>query len=498
MLRNIIANFAGKFWAVLSGFLFIPLYISYLGFESYSVISFTLVITSVMAIMDAGLTATLSREFARSDNDVREKHRVFKNLELLYLVLIVISIAIIFFSANLIAESWIQSEVFKNKEVASFLKIISFDIGFQLLFRFYIGGLLGLERQVKANMFQIWWGMLRNGGVVFAIMYFPTLEAFFLWQAISTVIFTFLMKIFLEKNLNGYYSFSFYTRIEKVVFTRIWKFAGGMFLISFVAAINTQMDRIVISKLLSIENLGYYTLAITLSQGILQLVNPIATALLPRFTAQYSANKKEEASKLFDNFGVFVSVLVFSIMANLIFFGSDLMWIWTGKAELAQKSRLFIPALAIAYTMLSLQIIPFYIAIANGYTKLNNLLGLSSLFITLPGYWFGVQLYGAMGAAYVFCFIQTITTFVYLFIINKKFLKLKIVNTIYFKQIIFPMIITLGISFLLSLIPFFAENNRILSFIWIGFATISTFGVTALILIEKEGIRKLGLFNIKT
>ena len=68
MIKNIIANFIGKFWSILSGFLFIPLYINYLGFESYSIISFGLVISGLMAIMDAGLTATLSRELARKDN----------------------------------------------------------------------------------------------------------------------------------------------------------------------------------------------------------------------------------------------------------------------------------------------------------------------------------------------------------------------------------------------------------------------------------------------
>jgi hypothetical protein len=39
------------------------LYIHYLGFESFSIISFTLVIAGLMTVLDA-LTATLSREFA--------------------------------------------------------------------------------------------------------------------------------------------------------------------------------------------------------------------------------------------------------------------------------------------------------------------------------------------------------------------------------------------------------------------------------------------------
>ena len=55
MKKNIIANVIGKFWSILSGFLFIPLYIKFLGFESYSIISFTLIIAGIMAVFDAGL-----------------------------------------------------------------------------------------------------------------------------------------------------------------------------------------------------------------------------------------------------------------------------------------------------------------------------------------------------------------------------------------------------------------------------------------------------------
>ena len=41
--------------------------------------------------------------------------------------------------------------------------IKSFGIGFEMLFRPYIGGLFGLEYQVKANKFLIAWGIVRNG-----------------------------------------------------------------------------------------------------------------------------------------------------------------------------------------------------------------------------------------------------------------------------------------------------------------------------------------------
>jgi O-antigen/teichoic acid export membrane protein len=495
MKKNVLANFIGKFWGLLSNFLFIPLYIHFLGFESYSIISFTLLIAGIMAILDAGLTATLSREFARADNDHNEKIRIFKTLEATYLIVIGLCILFVFFFSSVIAQNWMNLKSYTPQQASTFLKIISFDIGFQLLLRFYAGGLLGLEKQVKANFYQVGWGILRNGLVAIIIMIYPSLDIFFLWQAIATIIFALVIKVSLEKELKGAYSFRFSTKIEKAIFKHVWHFAGGMMLTAVVSALNTQMDKIAISKLLSLENLGYYTLAISLSQGIIVVVNPIATALLPRFTALYSTGKNEEASALFNQMNLIVSIVVFSIMANMCFFAKDLLWVWTGQIKLANQAAVFLPILAIPMSMIALTYLAYYVAIANGYTKLNNFLGIISLFATMPGYWVATRYYGAVGAASVFCIVQIITAFVYLFFINKKFLKSNVIKEIFIKQIILPIGISLGVAYLFSLVPNFSGNNRAITLIWIGISTTFTLLITVLIMVPKATIKNAVRFK---
>ncbi|EJL74921.1 lipopolysaccharide biosynthesis protein [Chryseobacterium populi] len=491
MKKNILANFLGKFWGILSNFLFIPVYIKLLGFESYSIISFTLIIAGVMAILDAGLTATLSREFARNDNTKDERVRTYRTLESLYFIITAVCIAAIFFSADSIALKFLNLKSYSPSEVSLFLKIISFETGFQLLIRFYFGGLLGLEKQVKANFYQIGWGIVRNGFVVFLLFLLPTLKAFFLWQAFSTLLFTILVKFSLEKELTGKYSICFSINIEKEILKNVWKFAGGMLLIAIVAAVNTQMDKIMITRLLSVETLGYYTLALSLSQAIIIVVTPITTALLPRFTYQYSGGQSEEAAKLFNMAGLIVSILVFAIMANMSFFAKDLVWIWTNNLTIVHNTSDFMPILSISMGMSALVNLPYQIAIANGYTKLNNILGVLSLIITFPGYWLATQYYGAVGTALVFCCVQTITTFVYLYFINKKILKTRIITDIYLKQILLPLIISFGIAFIFSSLSGFIHDNRILKVFWIGISTIFCLFFTVLILVPKQMFKNI-------
>lgn len=497
MKKNIIANVIGKLWSVLSGFLFIPLYIKILGFENYAIISFTLIIASVMAVLDAGLTATLSREFARVDQTIYEKRRVFKTVETCYFFILIFVSTLIFFFSDLIAYNWLKLNTIDPDKVSLFIKIIGFEAGFQMLFRFYMGGILGFEKQVKANLFQIGWGMLRNGIVVLAIYFIPSLEMFFTWQLVSTIIFTVIMRTELLRILNGKYCFGFKPTLESEVFLKIWRFAGGMLLISLVASLNTQMDKLAISRLLDITNLGYYTLAISIATGIYVLISPISVALLPRFTALYSTSKRREASELFKKVNVLVVIILSSFMANMIFFGNKLIWIWTGNTDLAQKAGAFLPVLSFSFVMVALTSIPFDIAIANGYTKLNNVLGIISLFITLPGYYIATKLYGGIGAAYVFCIVQIVSTFIYLFLINKKFLNINFYDLM-IKKILVPLLIAVGIGYVLSLIPNIFAESRFFSLIWIGILTVLTFLFTIVIIIPFDDIKNNFKFKRKT
>lgn len=496
MKKNIIANIAGRFWSILSNFAFIPLYIKYLGFESYAVISFTLILAGILAVADAGLTATLSREFARTDKSDDEKIKVYKTLETAYWLVIVVCIGLVALFSGLIANN-VHVKSYTHDQISNFLKIVSIDIGFQLLLRFYMGGILGLERQVKANILQILWGVFRNGLVILVIYIYPNLTMFFLWQSTATVIFTFIFKFTLDALVYKKRSLIIPGFFDINRFNDVRKFAGGIMMISIVASLNTQMDKMTISKLMDINNLGYYTLGISIASALPVLVNPIATALLPRFTSLYSQKDITKVKALFNQFSIIISIMVFTLMSLFIFFAKDILWVWTGNINLATKVSKVLPLLAISYAFISLQGLPYHIAIANGYTKINNVLGLSSLLFTMPGYFYGIRNYGVMGAAGVFMGVQVITTFIYIFLINRKFLNEEIIKTIMVKQFLIPLFLALMSAYTLSYFSFYFSllSNRLITFCWLsGFAAL-VFCITAFFSIDKSNLNLYKLFK---
>ena len=99
MIKNIFANFLGRFWSIISVFLFVPFYVKLLGIESYAVISFYTVILTIMYFADGGLSATLNREIARSSDKLYIGRMLF-TIERLYLITCASIILLIFSFLN--------------------------------------------------------------------------------------------------------------------------------------------------------------------------------------------------------------------------------------------------------------------------------------------------------------------------------------------------------------------------------------------------------------
>ncbi|CAL2090673.1 O-antigen/teichoic acid export membrane protein [Tenacibaculum sp. 190524A05c] len=489
MKKNIIANFLGRFWGVFSNFIFIPLYIQYLGFENYSLISFTLIIAGIMGVVDAGLTSTLSREFARKDRTDDYKLRVFKTLESLYLTIFICCSVVGFFLSDYIIDYWINSEGISREVLLFSIRVAIAEIGLQLLFRFYKGGVLGLERQVKANVYQVLWGVVRNAFVVLPIYFYPQVKVFFVWQLLSSIIFVAIIRRALIKMISNKEGFFFKPKVEKDILKEIWKFASGVLLIAIVASVNTQMDKFAISKFLSLEYLGYYTIAYSLARVIGVLVNPISVAILPRLTSLYSTKKIKEATQLFNKINLITTIIIISIMSVVMLFGKELIWIWTGDMELAGKSSFVVAVLVIGYSSLALQILPYNLALANGYTKLNNIIGIISLIITIPGYILTTQTFGMNGAAYLFSGVQIVISIFYILILSKMYLVIHNSVKYYFRMYLNPIVLIVALTFFLHKIPFTSEN-RFLFLIWIGFVFCIVF-VTSILVLTPAQIRDI-------
>ena len=93
--RNIAANFAGNIWQALMGLAFIPLYIRFMGVESYGLVGYFATLQALFVLLDMGLSSTLTREMARLSvlkNNAKEMRDLVRSLEIIYWIIAIFTV----------------------------------------------------------------------------------------------------------------------------------------------------------------------------------------------------------------------------------------------------------------------------------------------------------------------------------------------------------------------------------------------------------------------
>lgn len=459
MIKNVAANIFGRAWAFLSNIIFIPLYINILGFNQYSVIAFSILIAGAVMIFDLGLSATMSREMARSDRDNWQRYKFIVSAERLYLLVILFFVFTGMFLSAGIAYSIDAGGSIDNQLLSLIIKIVIAEAGMQLFFRFYSSALMGLERQVEANAYTVAWSVLRNGGAAMVLLALPDLFTFFVVQAVATAIAVLILRLRLAQISRGW-RVPMPNFLDVDVLRSNWRFTLGVFLIAAVSVVNTQLDKFIISAYLPLTSLGYYTLAVSIGLSMLVISSPFQAAMQPRLTRYYSLDAFDNARQFYINVSSLVSVLLFPVSAVIAWSAGPAIWAWTGDLEAAKNAASIVPWVVTSYALLGMSSLTYSVALANGYTRFNNILGIATLLVSIPGYWLAVPRFGAVGAAIVYLFIQAAVTTVFHALIDFRFVRLGAVVT-YVRLYVIPALVACVIAFLWRYVVNNFEGSRI-------------------------------------
>ena len=479
--KNILANILGRIWSVLSVFIFIPLYITILGVKIYGVVSFYAILQGILIFADAGLTATLKRELAKGNNseESREyKFKILRSIELIYLLIVFVITSLIFFGSNYIVDSWLNIEDLDKEATVNGIKIMGFALGLNFLSKPYQGALIGMEKQVLSNLLQFLWGLLKNGGVVFAIYYLNnTLEIFFGWQLVVNLAYVLALRFLLLKLLYKKNKFQWKFKRDFKVLNKVWKYALGMLIISIIAALNSQFDKILISKYFSVSELGIYTLAYSLAMIPVILSGPIATAIFPKLVNYHDNDDVPNLEKLFKNSFKMVLLLTSSAGFVLAFYSSFFLALWTQNEILALQASIPAFYLLLGQMMLSFQVIPFNLLLAKGNTKVNIKMGVFGLFLLFPLVILLSKYYGLKGAAMGWFLYSCFITPIFIIIVLKKYISMKTKDWIIINFLKPLLLIFLG-NFFFYLIQQKLINNQLLILIYIIISSVLIFIVS--------------------
>lgn len=421
--RNVIANIAGSGWAVLMSLAFLPVYLHFLGIEAYGLIGIFLALVAILSLLNLGLGTTLNRELARlsvQPGSAQQMRDLLRTLELVYWATGVLVGVVVVMLASIIAAHWVQAQQLPQESVERAFVIMGIAIACQWPLTLYSSGLSGLQHQVMLSAMSATTATVRNVGAALVLWQVSaTIEAFLAWHVAVHLIQTLVTGAALWRSLpRTTASAGFEPRLLR----EVWRFAAGLTGISVMAVILTQLDKVILSKVLSLEAFGYYSLAWRVAAGLYYLVGPVSAAFFPRFSQLAALDDQQALARLYHRSCQLMSVIVLPIAVVLALYSEEFLVLWTIDVMIAANTSTLLALLVTGTAINSLINLPLTLQLAHGWTRLVFIINTVAVIVLAPMIYFMSLRYGGVGAAWVWIVLNCGYVIFMLQIMHRKLL----------------------------------------------------------------------------
>jgi O-antigen/teichoic acid export membrane protein len=489
--NNILANYAGQVWIAVMGVAFVPLYIHLLGAENFGLVGFMLSLQAISLLLDFGVGIFLGRELARRAHDPIQRGRIRQLIRtfewLVWPTAAIIAIAI-WRGSSLIASHWLHSQHVSHADMVSALTVMGLAIALLWPSSFYASALSGLEQQPRLNVIAAIFAALRYAGVVPVLYLTDTgLQGFLWWHvavaaaqtACTALVLWWLMPAATEQ-----------PRFHAAELADARHFALGIFAITATSLALTQIDRLTLSALRPLSELGYYTVAVTVSGGLGRMVQPMFNAIYPRMSRLIASNDHLTLVALYHLASQCLAVVAAAIACVLGFYAQDVLWLWTGDASLATKVATPMAILVAGTALNGLMNVPYALQLANGWTRLPFASNVVALVLGIPFCIVAVQHLGMVGAACLWLAINLGYVVLVIPLIHRRLLQGEIGHW-YLQDVLPPVLAALAVTLLAKWAH--PSLQRDLG----GLAWLAGIGLTVLIAaaLASTGVRNL-LWNL--
>ncbi len=263
---------------------------------------------------------------------------------------------------------------------------------------------MGLQRQVLQNAISATMITVRSAGAALVLWQVSaTIEAFLVWQLASSLAETLINAVALWRSLPAETA---PPRFRSQLVLGVWRFAAGVTGISALAVILTQLDKVILSNVLSLEMFGYYSLASRVAGALYYFINPVIATFFPRFSQLFALGDEQELRRLYHRGCQLMSVLILPPAVVLMLFSQELLFLWTQNRSIAENSYLVLSLLVAGNALNALLSLPGALQLAYGWTRLMLVINTASVLLLAPLMYFMSLRYGGLGAAWVWVILN--------------------------------------------------------------------------------------------
>ena len=400
--RNIIANYGGTFIQFVGQIGSLPVYLSLLGPAQFGLVSLVATLQAALGLLEAGFAQVSAKEFsvltnstARDYDSVAYYMRRFERI--FWGIAIAAGLVTAFMSAFLV-EHWLVTNTELEKELAVYAVLgAAFIFTLQFPGALYRSFLVGSQQQVKLNVINSTGVFVRHGGGIVVLWLHPTLYTYLFWMAFSYGLETLARRIASWKSIHA---FPRTLNSKKQNFRRVIKDSLKMFAAILVGTITTQLDKIILSGFIPIEQFGYYAIASTVSIGVISAIQPVIQAMSPLIM---QSGKNPEALRLHSvKLAKIITIIVAVFAVSYIFFGYASLAVWLRNVEATEYIFPILSILLVGSALNAYYHIGYYNWLARAQARNIFVVNMFSLLATVIVTPFLIRSVGVLGATFGF------------------------------------------------------------------------------------------------
>ena len=316
-LQDLLKVLSGNIVAQGVGFLTIIIISRDLGPEQYGIFSLLLAIFTVaVQISDFGVSTSYVKYV--SENLSKAKG-IFVTVILSKVALSLIIIVALYFLSGVISDFF-----FESRKYQTLIELIAVAILFQSFFGVIIGHFQAIQNFKVFAYLNISHNLLKLISIIIISFSFSQekhLEYFILSYAFVVIFLIFSISI------KNYKLFRYIKQFDFNYFIQIYKLGFWVFLSSLAVILYLRIDIFMIQKLLNSEEVGYYSVAVSLGLIFPLITSSLTATILPKLDSYLKNNSINDYIKIIMKKSVYVIVLlslciIISPIMIEIFFGS--------------------------------------------------------------------------------------------------------------------------------------------------------------------------------
>lgn len=400
LFQNVLANYFAVAWVGGLSILLIPVYLRVLGPEQWGAVAICMAIQGFMGLLDAGLGQIMPRNMALTRGDKVKEAHVFLLFSRSYMTLGAMGFFVAQLCVPYLITHWFNNGQGLAEGTELALRLVISQFFFQFANNAHVGYWSGLQEQKIAGFRLCLFSTVKHiGALALVNLWSPHALAYVLPFAVGAGLEWFSNHLSIRRKLGEISGRGLVWHDFRVLAKDAGLLASGV----LVGMLVSQLDRIVLSRVLDASTYGAYVIVASLGLAFMQLQYPLMRAFFPRVVLASVGGTRHKTKLLA------VSILLLCVAPCLLtaVLAPWILEAWLHNSKIASMGVLPLRLILCAVAVNAMYHLIYQRILAAGENKVIIRINLLVFMLVAPMLYFTAPIYGpvAGGLSWLLCSI---------------------------------------------------------------------------------------------